>query len=562
MNHGYILSGSFLADMAHLALTDLNELKWPVGRSTLYRMAYQSGIPSTTKLVKFLDAFAATGINPAAPKHDTAYPLWQQVGDAINSFFASSRPRMGPDPIKTELMDRWVPVILAKPELQDQIIYPLQHVYPTYEELHEMGAWDRSVSPYDLLKAANPKVVVEFSKFLLKRYTQKYKEQEHYTPLMGLYSARTSHTTMSTMKNQRIATNFTPGHEMAKVASVVASLALGASSNIEWEYSLAHDKARKLPDELYQFGQFDIASLQQDFASRLLSGPFPCTVKSTFTPELKRRYDEFKKYVTTFTPAFGEVDEIMLNDLFCYSIASEITLKWTGGQLLALSVYFHVPIHCLLLWLMEASVIYRRRFASDNTIMSVKQNICNVTNISPSVYDDAFFRRYMDFTKTLSSSKASRYSEMKRVADKLTGIDHTKLERGEIPVEELSAFYEMIIGAPNNYATNPLSDREIKRIENRNDPEVVRPSDLHGYDPDEDDDEPAVSLLDALASSEDDEDEGFFIPQTPEGERFRLPSKEEYKPFWEKDEEPQSSSPSDSLSPSTSQSDNVTEDEK
>jgi hypothetical protein len=122
----------------------------------------------------------------------------------------------------------------------------------------------------------------------------------------------------------------------------------------------------------------------------------------------------------------------------------------------------------------------------------------------------------------------------------------------------------MIIGAPNNYATNPLSDREIKRIENRNDPEVVRPSDLHGYDPDEDDDEPAVSLLDALASSEDDEDEGFFIPQTPEGERFRLPSKEEYKPFWEKDDEPQPSSPSSdpSPSPSPSQSDNVTEDEK
>lgn len=518
----YILSGSFLSDMAHIAINDLSELRWPVGRSTLYRMAYQGVVPSTKKLVKFLDAFALTGINPGAPKHDSTYPLWQEIGNAINAFFNNSQPRMGPDPIKTELMDRWVPVILAKPELQEAIVYPLHHIYPTYEALHEMGAWDRSVSPYDLLKATNPRTVVEFSKLLLNRYTKAFKERDHCAPLMGLYSAKTSHTTMSTMKSQRISTNFTPGPELAKVASVVASLALGASSNVEWEYAIANDKAKKLPDELYQFGRYDIKSLQEDFASRLLSGPFPCNVQATFTPELKRRYDEAKKYRTNYTPVFGEVDEIMLNDLFCYSIASEITLKWTGGQLLALAVYFHVPVHCLLLWLMEAAVIYRRQFASYNTILSVKHNICNVTNISPAVYDEAFFRSYTNFVKTLSSSKSSRYSDMKRVADTLTGIDHANLAPGEVPVEELSAFYEMIIGAPNNYATNPLSPREITRLENRDDPSNVKPTDLYG---DDDDDEPAPSLLDVLDEDDYDDEATFIIPTDANGERFRMPVK-------------------------------------
>jgi hypothetical protein len=554
-------------------------MEWHLSRSSLYRMAYQGHTPSASKLVKFLDTYASTGLDPARPNSSHEYgvwPLWDKVAEALTEFWMQSDCRFGPDPIFSQIMDRWVPILLAKPELKEKVIYPLAHIYPSYEKLHEMGAWDRSVSPYDLLAGSTPKWVSGFSKFLLEKYADKFKGDPGAPAQIGAWRKAASTTTLYSMKNHHIGSatlqnegaNLVPKKVLAEKAARLTALAFGSSSNLHWEYGTSHYKAKSLPDELFQFGRFDIASLQQDFSARLRSGPFPCTVQATFTPELKRRYDEARKYRANYLASspsvFDTVDEILLNDLFCYAIASEVNLKWTDTQLLAIALYYHVPLHCLLLWVMEAAVVYRRRFATDHTVMSVKRNICEFSNISLPVYDEAFYRPYAHFTNTLSSSKASRYCDMKAVADRLIGIDPDKIQRGEEPVEELSAFYEMIIGAPNNYATNPLSDREIKRIENRNDPEVVRPSDLHGYDPDEDDDEPAVSLLDALASSEDDEDEGFFIPQTPEGERFRLPSKEEYKPFWEKDDEPQPSSPSSdpSPSPSPSQSDNVTEDEK
>lgn len=527
----YVLSSGFLSDMAHQAINNLSELDWPVSRSTLYRMAYQSISPSANKLVAFLDAYAATGLNPQRPELKDTWPLWDKVGEALTDYFASLQPHMGFNPTLVEIMERWVPVILAKPELQDAIIFPLHHIYPSYKTLHEMGAWDRSVSPYDLLQNCTPKLVTGFAKVLMAKYANRFKEDPGALNQLGRWRKVPSTTTLYTMKNQAIGkigyqntgANHVPGKELAKKAAAVAAMALGRSTNLHWEYDTMHTKAKRLTEELYQFGRYDIASLQQDFEARLRNGPFPCTVQATFTPALQKRYEDARKYRSTYSPAFGEVDEIMLNDLFCYSIASGITLKWTDTQLLAIALYFQVPLHCLLLWLLEATVIYRRSFATDATIMIVKQNICGSSDVSMAVYEHDFFGAYSAFTKTLSSSKASRYHDMKLVTDALLKVDHTKLEAGEAPLDELNAFYEMLIGAPNNYATNPLSDKEIKRIENRNDPEVARPSDLHNYDED-DDDEPAISLLDVL-SEDDDDDEGFFIPPMPEGERFRMPTK-------------------------------------
>lgn len=544
----YVLSGSMIADIAHQALTDLSHLQWPLGRSSLYRMAYQGITPSASKLVKFLDVYAETGLDPMYPAKannpaeafgapHTSWRLWDKVAEALTEFWARTSVRFDVDPILCEMMDRWVPVLLAKPELREKVTYPLSHIYPTYEELHEMGAWNRSVSPYDLLAPTTPKWLNGFTQFIMEKYSDKFKQDPSARNQLGAWRKAAAPTSLYAMKAQHIGKatyqnngqNLYPHKVLLTKAAKLASVALGSSGNLNWEYAIANQKAKTLPDDLYQFGRFDIDALRQDFEARLRSGPFPCTIQATFTPELNRRHEEARKYRASFTPEFGMVDEIKLNDLFCYSIASEITLKWTDTQLLSLALYYHVPLHCLLLWVMEAAVVYRRRFATDHTVMAVKRNVCDSCNISLAVYNAEFYDPYNQFVQRLSSSKSSRYHEMKRVADKLLNIDHAKVESGEEPVEELEAFYELILGAPNGYATNPLSDKEIRRIESRTDPDVVRPTDLYGDDED-DDDEPAVSLLDVLAEDDDfasDDEEEFTFDQ-PAG-RFRLPSVEEYK---------------------------------
>lgn len=529
MAANYFISQQVFADMAHIALThpQMSQLKWPLSRASLYRVAYQGAHPSPAKMLKFIEAFAQTGMDPrypTSPPGDGPFPLWDKVEENLSAFFVDSRPRLQADPIMVEVLDRWIPLLMAREDLQERLSYPIHYVYPSYEELHEMGAWHTSVSPYDLVRSCAPKNVIGLYRMLESKFQKRLVNGDSYVNLLGVMPGTLSASTLYALRAQRITGNYTPGSELAKCAATVAAMALGASSNAQWEYTMKNARTA-LPEPLQQFGKFNITALHDEFLRRLLAPPLPCTVQATFTPFLQQSYDRMleanknAREAAKLHPSMRPVDEVSLNDLFCMAIASQVNLKWTAKQIMALAVYFHVPLHSLFLWIMEATVIYRRRFMTDNTARWLRQAICEKSGIDIGVYDAEFFNGYQQFVATLGSSREDRFTAMKHIADTLTGIDPEAASRKEVPIEHLTTFYEMVVGCVNPNASTPLTEAEIRAAEE------ARPSDLYGPDDDGDDD-PAPNLLDVLAEDDDDEEE-FFIPEGGPVKFPTMPKKED-----------------------------------